>query len=60
MIDMLPDAQREVIMLNHYGGMSFVEIANTMKCSLGNTLDTMRFGLNNLRKMMTEKEILVQ
>ena len=59
MIDLLPEAQREVIMLNHYGGLSFVEIANTMKCSLNNALDTMRFGLNNLRKMMTEKEMAV-
>ncbi len=60
MIDMLPDAQWEVIMLSHYGVLSFVEIANTMKCSLSNALDTMRFGLNNLRKMMTEKEMVVQ
>jgi RNA polymerase sigma factor (sigma-70 family) len=59
MIDMLPEAQREVIVLNHYGGLSFKEIADTMKCSLSNALDIMRFGLNNLRKLMIEKEMAV-
>ena len=60
MIDMLPDVQREVIVLNHYGGLGFKEIADIMKCSLNTALDTMRFGLNNLRKLMTEKEIAIQ
>ena len=60
LIDMLPDEQREVMVLNHYAGMSFREIADTMQCSLNTALDTMRFGLTNLRKMMTEKEIVLQ
>ena len=60
MIDLLPDVQREVIVLNHYGGLSFLEIADIMKCSLNTALDTMRFGLNNLRKLMTEKEIVIR
>ncbi len=57
MIDMLPDSQREVMLLNHYGGLSFNEIAETLKCSLSMALDCMKLALNNLRKMMTEKEI---
>jgi len=57
MIDLLPDDQREVMLLNHYGGLSFHEIAGVMKCSLNKALDNMKFGLNNLRKMMQEKEI---
>lgn len=59
MIDLLPDEQREVMLLNHYGGLGFNEIAGVMKCSLNKALDSMRFGLNNLRKMMLEKEIVV-
>ncbi len=59
MIDLLPDAQREVMLLNHYGGQSFNEIAVTMKCTLNSALDNMRFGLNNLRKMMLEKEVVL-
>ena len=60
MIDMLPDEQREVMVLNHYAGLSFKEIAETMHCSLNAALDTMKFGLKNLRKLMTEKEIVLQ
>jgi RNA polymerase sigma-70 factor (ECF subfamily) len=60
MIDMLPEDQREVIVLNHYGGLSLKEIAGIMKCSLNSALDTMRFGLNNLWKLMAEKEIVLQ
>jgi RNA polymerase sigma factor (sigma-70 family) len=59
MIDLLPDNQREVMLLNHYGGLSFKEIADVMKCSLNTALDCMQFGLNNLRKMMMEKEIVL-
>jgi RNA polymerase sigma factor (sigma-70 family) len=59
MIDMLPEEQREVLVLNHYAGLSFKEIADVMKCSLNTALDTMKFGLNNLRKLMTEKEVAI-
>lgn len=60
MIDLLPDEQREVMMLNHYAGLSFKEISETLQCSLNSALDTMKFGLNNLRKLMTEKEVILQ
>jgi RNA polymerase sigma-70 factor (ECF subfamily) len=59
MIDMLPDEQREVIVLNHYGGLSFKEISDIMKCSLNTALDTMKYGLNNLQKLMIEKEVAI-
>lgn len=59
MIDLLPDNQREVMLLNHYGGLGFKEIADVMKCSLNTALDSMKFGLNNLRKMMLEKEVII-
>jgi RNA polymerase sigma-70 factor (ECF subfamily) len=57
MIDLLPDGQREVLLLSHYGGLSFKEIAEQLKCTLQNALDNMKFGLNSLRKMMTTKEM---
>ena len=60
MISMLPDEQREVVALKHYAGLSFAEIAGIMKCSLTAALDLMLFGLTNLRKQMTEKEMLLQ
>lgn len=60
MISMLPDEQREVVALNHYAGLSFKEIAGIMKCSLTAALDLMHVGLNNLRKQMPEKEMLLR
>ena len=59
MIDMLPADQREVMVLNHYAGLSLKEITEVMKCSLNKALDTLKFGLNNLRKMMKEKELVL-
>jgi RNA polymerase sigma factor (sigma-70 family) len=59
LIDMLPDNQREVMVLNHYGGLGFNEIAEVMKCSLNTALDTMKFGLNNLQKLMHEKKLVI-
>jgi RNA polymerase sigma factor (sigma-70 family) len=57
MIDLLPYDQREVIILRHYAELSFKEIANLTNCSINTALGRMRYGLINLRKMMTEKQI---
>jgi RNA polymerase sigma-70 factor (ECF subfamily) len=57
MIDMLPEDQREVIILRHYAELSFKEIAELTKCSINTALGRMRYGLINMRKMMIEKQI---
>ena len=57
MIDMLPEDQREVIILRHYADLSFKEIAALSDCSINTALGRMRYGLLNLRKMLTEKQI---
>lgn len=57
MLDMLPEEQREVIILRHYADLSFKEIADLTKVSINTALGRMRYGLINLRKMMTEKQI---
>ncbi|HMI78378.1 MAG TPA: sigma-70 family RNA polymerase sigma factor [Ferruginibacter sp.] len=57
MVDMLPEDQREVIILRHYADLSFKEIADLTCCSINTALGRMRYGLINLRKMMTEKQI---
>ncbi len=59
MIELLPEKQREVMLLNHYGGLSFIEIAETLKCTLSMALDYMKLALNNLCRMMVEKEIVL-
>jgi RNA polymerase sigma-70 factor (ECF subfamily) len=53
----LPEDQREVIILRHYADMSFKEIAKATDCSINTALGRMRYGLINLRKMMTQRQI---
>ncbi|RXK81231.1 RNA polymerase sigma factor [Filimonas effusa] len=57
MLQELPEEQREVIVLRHFGDMSFKEIAATTNCSINTALGRMRYGLINLRRMMTERQI---
>jgi RNA polymerase sigma-70 factor (ECF subfamily) len=57
MIDLLPEDQREVIIMRHYADLSFKEIADLTKCSINTALGRMRYGLINMRKMMAEKQI---
>ena len=57
MIDLLPEDQREVIIMRHYADLSFKEIAELTNCSINTALGRMRYGLINMRKMMVEKQI---
>jgi RNA polymerase sigma-70 factor (ECF subfamily) len=57
LLDMLPEEQKEVIILRHYADLSFKEIADLTNCSINTALGRMRYGLINLRKMMTERQI---
>lgn len=57
MLDMLPEDQKEVIVMRHFADLSFKEIANITGCSINTALGRMRYGLINLRKMMIEKQI---
>jgi RNA polymerase sigma factor (sigma-70 family) len=56
-LDMLPEEQKEVIILRHYADLSFKEIAVMTNCSMNTALGRMRYGLINLRKIMSEKQI---
>jgi len=57
MINLLPDDQREVVILRHYAGMSFKEIARITDVSINTALGRMRYALINMRKLMEEKKI---
>ena len=57
MLDMLPEDQKEVIVMRHYADLSFKDIAKITDCSINTALGRMRYGLINLRKMMVEKQI---
>jgi RNA polymerase sigma-70 factor (ECF subfamily) len=57
MLDMLPEDQKEVIVMRHFAELSFKEIATLTDCSINTALGRMRYGLINLRKMMIERQI---
>lgn len=57
MLDYLPKEQKEVVVLRHFGDLSFKEIAEMTNCSINTALGRMRYGLMNLRKMVTEYDI---
>ena len=57
LVDRLPDEQREVIILRHYAGMSFKEIAEATDVSINTALGRMRYALINLRKTIEEKNL---
>ncbi|MFZ4414563.1 MAG: RNA polymerase sigma factor [Bacteroidales bacterium] len=57
LLEMLPDEQKEVIILRHYADMSFKDIAEHTNVSINTALGRMRYALINMRKMMKEKSI---
>ena len=59
-IQMLPDDQKEVLIMRHFCDMSFKEIAEVMDVSINTALGRMRYALANLRKMIEEHNIAFQ
>lgn len=57
LINELPNDQREVVLLRHYGGLSFKEIADQTDVSINTALGRMRYALINLRKLIEEKNL---
>jgi RNA polymerase sigma factor (sigma-70 family) len=60
LVDALPPEQREVVILRHYADMSFKEIASLTRVSINTALGRMRYALINIRKMMNEREVVLQ
>jgi len=57
LIDYLPDEQKEVVIMRHYAGLSFKEIAEQTNVSINTALGRMRYALINLRKMIRERNL---
>ena len=57
LIEELPEDQKQVILLRHYGGMSFKEIAEQTDVSINTALGRMRYALINLRKLIEQKNL---
>lgn len=60
LIDYLPEEQKEVVLMRHYSDMSFKEISEATNVSINTALGRMRYALINLRKMIEEKDIMLQ
>jgi RNA polymerase sigma-70 factor (ECF subfamily) len=59
LVDFLPDDQKEVLILRHYCGLSFKEIADQTHVSINTALGRMRYALINLRKLIKEKNLIL-
>jgi RNA polymerase sigma factor (sigma-70 family) len=57
LVKRLPEEQREVLIMRHWGDLSFKEIADTTGVSINTALGRMRYALNNLRKMMDQQGV---
>jgi RNA polymerase sigma-70 factor (ECF subfamily) len=59
LVELLPDEQREVVRLRYYSKLSFQEIAEQTEVSINTALGRMRYALINLRRMIKEKNIVL-
>lgn len=57
LVDTLPEEQKEVVLLRHYAGLSFKEIAEQTNVSINTALGRMRYALINMRKIMEQKNL---
>ena len=59
LVELLPAEQREVVMMRYFSGLSFKEIAEQTEVSINTALGRMRYALINLRKLIDEKQLIL-
>ena len=59
LVELLPDEQREVVRLRYYSKLSYQEIAEQTEVRINPALGRMRYALINLRRMIKEKNIVL-
>jgi RNA polymerase sigma factor (sigma-70 family) len=59
LIELLPEEQKEVLVMRHYSDMSFKEIADVTNVSINTALGRMRYALINLRKIVKDKNLIL-
>lgn len=59
LIDRLPEAQREALILRYYADLSFKEIAQIVNVGINTALGRVRYAVMNMRKMM-EREVTTE
>ena len=55
LINLIPDAQREVVLMRLEEEMSFKEIAEKTHCSINTALGRMRYAILNLRQLAMQR-----
>lgn len=58
LLDQLPEAQREALILRYYADLSFKEIALTVNVGINTALGRVRYAIMNMRKIMEREEAL--
>lgn len=58
-IEALPEAQREVLIMRYYSDMSFKEIADATGVSINTALGRMRYAIMNMRRIAEENNIVL-
>lgn len=53
-IDLLPEAQKQILLLRYYGNLKFVEIAELLGCPLNTALGRMHKAMLRLKQLMAE------
>ena len=51
LMDLLPDQQREVVLMRYYQGLQFKDIAEITNVSINTSLGRMRYAIRNMRRM---------
>lgn len=60
LIQLLPDDQKEVLIMRHFCDMSFKDIAEITDVSINTALGRMRYALSNLRRLIEEHNLSFQ
>ncbi|HLS37053.1 MAG TPA: sigma-70 family RNA polymerase sigma factor [Sphingobacterium bovisgrunnientis] len=60
LIQLLPDDQKEVLIMRHFCDMSFKDIAEVTEVSINTALGRMRYALSNLRRLIEEHNLSFQ
>ena len=59
LVEILPETQREVLVMRYYQNMSFKEIADSTGVSINTALGRMRYAILNMRRIAQDKDIVL-
>ena len=59
LVKMLPESQKEVLIMRYYKNLSFKEIADATNVSINTALGRMRYAIINMRRIAQEQDIVL-